>query len=546
MANSKGLSIWRWRAGSRLCTGLLLLPIATIFLQAVFAGGDGFIPLWQSLLPTCILNSLGLTVGTVSLSLAFGLPAAWLMTMYRFPGQRLLQWALCLPLAMPPYLVAYIYTDLLDYAGPVQSRLRQIFSLYSAADYWFPSIRSLGGACMVLALALYPYVYLLARKALAAQSAALLHSARLLNHSANRALWRIVFPLAMPAIAIGASLVALEALGDFGTVSYLAQSTLTTAVYDSWLGHGDLGAAARISALILLFIFFIAMAAFYSRRRQQIYQQNTGPTWDGVPVLSGIYKILAQGYCWALILLAMGIPCMMLIDWSLRYFTRAWDGAFWHYALNSILVSSLAVGMTLLVSLALLFYSRLSNQRSATTMLRLVSQGYALPGAVLAIGLLIALSAFDYGVNSLARVLSLPVAGLLFCASIIALVLAYSVRFCVIMIDSIDSRMAKISPSLDMACRMLGNSPSQLLRRVHWPLLRQGVLAGMPIVFIESMKELNASLLLKPFNFETLTTYVFTSISHDQLEQAALPAMVLVLVGLLPVIWLHAVLENKK
>ncbi|MEC5318987.1 iron ABC transporter permease [Brenneria populi subsp. brevivirga] len=522
------------------------MPIATIFFQAFSVRGDGFIHLWQTVLPTYILNSLALVAGTVLLSLAFGLPAAWLMTMYRFPGQRLLRWMLCLPLAMPPYLVAYIYTDLLDYAGPVQRWLRQMFSLHGAGDYWFPPVRSLGGACVVLALTLYPYVYLLARKALLEQSVSLLHSARLLNHSANRAFWRVSFPLARPAIAVGASLVAMEALGDFGTVSYFAQATLTTAVYDTWLGYGDLGAATRISALMLLFIFFIVTAEFYSRRRQQLYQKSMGQERSHVPALSGINKILAQGYCWGLIILAAGIPCMMLIGWSLRYFSRGWSASFFHYALNSVLVSSLAAGVTLLVSLLLAFYSRLSGGRATKTMLRLASLGYAVPGTVLAIGLLIPLAAFDHGVNWLAGMLSLPLPGLLLSGSIVALVLAYSVRFCAMTIGSIDSSMAKISPSLDMASRMLRCAPGQMLKRVHWPLLRRGVLTGMLLVFIESMKELNASLLLRPFNFETLATYVFTFTSDEQLEQAALPAMVLVLVGLFPVIWLNAALENKK
>lgn len=522
------------------------MPIAALLFQAFFARGDGFIHLWQTVLPTDILNSLELVIGTVSLSLLFGLPAAWLMTMYRFPGQRLLRWMLCLPLAVPSYLVAYIYTDLLDDAGPVQKWLRQAFSLHSPSDYWFPSVRSLGGACVVLALVLYPYVYLLARKALLEQSATLRHSARLLNHSPNRAFRRVSFPLARPAIAVGASLVAMEALGDFGTVSYFAQATLTTAVYHAWLGDGDLGAASRIAALMSLFIFFIVTAEFYSRRRQRLYQKNMGQERTNAPALSGINKILAQGYCWGLILLAVGIPSMMLIGWSLRYFSRGWTTSFFHAALHSVLVSSLAAGVTLLISLLLVFYSRLSGQRATKTMLRLASLGYAVPGTVLAIGLLILLAAFDRGVNLLAGMLSLPLSGLLLSGSIIALVLAYSVRFCAMTIGSIDSGMAKIPPSLDMACRMLQGSPGQMFKRVHWPLLRRSVLMGTLLVFIESMKELNASLLLRPFNFETLATYVFTFTSDEQLEQAALPAMILVLVGLFPVIWLNAVLENKN
>lgn len=546
MASYRGLGIRRWRAGSWLCAGLLLLPIAVIFFQAFFAGGAGFIPLWRSVLPTYLLNSLGVVVGTVSLSLAFGLPAAWLMTSYRFPGQRLLRWMLCLPLAVPPYLAAYIYADLLDDAGPVRRWLRQAFSPHSAVDDWFPPIRSSGGACMILALTLYPYVYLLARKALLELPAALTHSARLLNHSPDGILRRVTLPLIWPAVAVGALLAAAEALGDFGAVSYLAPATLTTAVYDAWLGNGDRGTAMRISAIMLPLVFLIVTAAFYSRRRQMLYQKNPEQARDNVPALSGIKKILAQGYCWGLILLAAGIPCMMLINWSFRYFTHAWSAVFFHYALNSVLLSALAAGITLLVSLLLVFYSRLGGRPSTETMLGLAGLGYAVPGTALAIGLLIPLAAFDRGVNALAGMLSLPLPGLLLSGSIVALVFAYSVRFCAMMIVSIDGGMAKIPGSLDMASRMLQGTPGRMFKRVHWPLLRRSVLTGTLLVFIESMQELNASLLLRPLHFDTLATYVFTFVADEQLEQAALPALMLVLVGLVPVIWLNAVLENKR
>ncbi|NPD01996.1 iron ABC transporter permease [Brenneria sp. hezel4-2-4] len=534
----------RWRVSSWLLTGLLLFPIAAIFFQAFFARGEGFIHLWQTVLPTYIVNSLGLVAGTVALSLLLGLPAAWLMTQYRFPGQRGLRWMLCLPLAMPPYLVAYIYTDLLDYAGPVQGWLRRAFSLHSAGDYWFPPIRSLGGACVVLALVLYPYVYLLARKALLEQSVTLLHSARLLNHSPNRAFRRIAFPLARPAIVVGASLVAMETLGDFGTVSYFAQATLTTAVYDTWLGYGDLGASTRISALMLLFIFMMISAEFYSRRRQRIYQKSMGQEREDQQPLTGLRKWLALGYCWGLIALAMGIPCLILITWSWRYITQSWSMAFFHYGMNSLLVSSLAAGVTLLAALVLVFSTRLD--KSSPVLLRLASLGYAVPGTILAIGLLIPLAAFDHAVNRLANWINLPAPGLLLSGTLFALVIAYCIRFSAMMIGSVESSMSRISPSLDMVSRTLGSSPAQLLQRVHLPLLRRGIVTGTLLVFIESMKELNASLLLRPFNFETLATYVFTFTSDEQLEQAALPAMILVLVGLFPVIWLNAVLENKR
>ncbi|KAA8995537.1 iron ABC transporter permease [Affinibrenneria salicis] len=534
-----------WRISSWFLAGLLLSPIATLFYQSVFADGDSFTHLWRTVLPTYIGNSLLLVLGTVGLSLLLALPAAWLMAMYRFPGQAGLRWALCLPLAMPPWLVAYIYTDLLDYAGPVQQWLRALAGWRSASDYWFFPLRSLPGACLMLALVLYPYIYLLARTALLEQAGNLTHSARLLNHSAPRAFWRISLPLARPAIVAGAALVAMETLGDFGTVSYFAVPTLTTAVFDIWLGYGDLGAAARVSGLMLLLIFLFIVVERYSRRRQRMYQKTMGQEREPAPRLRGLRGALAQGYCWGLVLIAIGIPLYRLAVWSARYFSASWSDAFVQYSRNSLTVAALAALATLLVTLLLIFHHRLSGGAAARIPLRLASSGYAIPGTILAIGILIPFSVADQLINALARWLALPSPGLLLSGSLVALVAACCVRFSAMMIGSLESSMAKISPSLDMASRTLGCSPGAMLWRVHLPLLRRGVLTGTLLVFIESMKELNAALLLRPFNFETLATHVFTFTSDEQLELAALPAMMLVLVGLFPVIWLNRALEKK-
>ncbi|MGL5627826.1 MAG: ABC transporter permease, partial [Plesiomonas shigelloides] len=265
-----------WSLAAWLCGLLLVVPIAAIFFEASSPSGELFGHLWDSVLSSYLTNSLLLVAGTVGLSLLLGLPAAWLMAMYRFPGQKVLQWALCLPLALPGDLVAYLYTDLLDFSGPVQGSLRALFGWQTLQDYWFPPIRTLGGACLILALVLYPYIYLLTRTALMEQSSTLLQSARLLRASPWQVLWRVCLPLARPAIAVGASLVAMETLGDFGTVAYFAVPTLTTAVYDTWLGYGDLSAASKIAALMLLAVFVLVSLERYSRRRQRVYQKHMG------------------------------------------------------------------------------------------------------------------------------------------------------------------------------------------------------------------------------------------------------------------------------
>ncbi|MGL5006153.1 MAG: ABC transporter permease [Plesiomonas sp.] len=536
---------WRW---SSWAVGLLLvMPIGAIFYEASLSdSGDVFSHLWNSVLTVYLSNSVLLVLGTVALSLLFGLPAAWLMAMYRFPGQNVLQWALCLPLALPGYLVAYLYTDFLDFAGPVQSSLRALFGWQSMQDYWFPPIRTLGGACVILAFVLYPYIYLMTRTALMEQSSSLLQSARLLQASPWQVLWRVCLPLARPAIAVGASLVAMETLGDFGTVAYFAVPTLTTAVYDTWLGYGDLSSASRLASLMLLAVFFLVSIERYSRRRQQVYQKGMGREAHELTRLTGWRSLAAQTYCWGLLLLAFGLPVGKLLYWVTHYFSESWTSAFLIYSGNSLLVSLLAAGVTLLLALLLNFYRRLSQTPRSAVPMRMASLGYAVPGTVLAIGLLIPLTAADHGLNGMAKWAGLPMPGLIFSGSLLALVFAYSVRFSAMAVGGVESSLGKISPSLDMASRTMGCKPLSMLRRVHLPLLRRGLLTAGMMVFIESMKELNASLLLRPFNFDTLATHVFTFTSDEQLELAALPALVLVLVGLLPVIWLNLSLQRKS
>ncbi|KAB7664008.1 ABC transporter permease [Plesiomonas shigelloides] len=535
-----------WSLAAWLCGLLLVVPIAAIFFEASSPSGELFGHLWDSVLSSYLTNSLLLVAGTVGLSLLLGLPAAWLMAMYRFPGQKVLQWALCLPLALPGYLVAYLYTDLLDFSGPVQGSLRALFGWRTLQDYWFPPIRTLGGACLILALVLYPYIYLLTRTALMEQSSTLLQSARLLRASPWQVLWRVCLPLARPAIAVGASLVAMETLGDFGTVAYFAVPTLTTAVYDTWLGYGDLSAASKIAALMLLAVFVLVSLERYSRRRQRVYQKHMGREAHELMPLHGWRSAGAQLYCWTLVLLAFGLPVGKLLYWVMLYFEQSWTAQFLTYSWHSLSVSLLASGLTLLVALLLNFYHRLQPRNYSSVPMRLASLGYAVPGTVLAIGLLIPLTGADHGLNALAKSLGLPLPGLVFSGSLLALVFAYSVRFSAMAVGGVESTLAKVSPSLDMVSRTLGSRPLSMLRRVHLPLLRRGLLTAAMMVFIESMKELNASLLLRPFNFDTLATHVFTFTSDEQLELAALPALVLVLVGLLPVIWLNLSLQRKS
>ncbi|MCW8330518.1 iron ABC transporter permease [Photobacterium sp. SDRW27] len=534
-----------WRTSGWGLSLLLVLPILAIFYTAMGESDDVFSHLMNTVMATYTSNTFWLVLGTLLLALLFGLPAAWIMAMCRIPGEKVLQWALVLPLAMPGYIIGYIYTDWFDYAGPIQIFLRDLFGWQTVHDYWFPDIRTLGGACVVLALVLYPYIYLLARAAFMEQSVSLLQSARLLRCSPWESFRRISLPLARPSIAVGLSLVAMETLGDFGTVSYFAVNTLTTAVYDTWLGYSNLNAAAKISAIMLMVIFLLISAERFSRRKQKLFQQEFEHGDDVRYTLTGMKKWLALLWCWGLVSFAFVMPLLQLGYYAWHYFSDSWTAEFQQYSLNSLLVSVAAAILAVMLALIVNFYRRLDGGKSTLVPIRISSLGYAVPGTVLAIGVMIPLTSADHLLNDFAISFGLGRPGLVFSGTMIAIIFAFVVRFAAVAIGSIESSLAKVPPSLDMASKTMGYASTQMLRRVHLPLIRRGCLIAGLLVFIESMKELNAALLLRPFNFETLATYVFNFASDEQLELAALPAILLVFVGLIPLVMVNRSLEQK-
>ncbi|MCG9678202.1 MULTISPECIES: ABC transporter permease [Vibrio] len=532
-----------WKTSSGTLALLLVLPILAIFFTAIGETDELFSHLMSTVMPTYTFNTVVLALGTMALSLVFGIPSAWIMAMCRLPSERILQWALVLPLAMPAYIVGYIFTDWLDFAGPVQILLRDLTG-WGPGDYWFPDIRTLTGAIIVLALVLYPYVYLLCRAAFMEQNVSLLQSARLLKCSPWESFRRISLPLARPSMAVGLSLVAMETIGDFGTVSYFAVNTLTTAVYDTWLGYSSLTAAAKISAIMLVFVILLLSTERYSRRKQKLFQNQFSSREDFRYELSGWKKWLALTWCWGIVAIAFLLPLLQLSIYAYKYFAQSWTPEFREYALNSLYVSLSAAFIGVVVALIVNFYSRLSNNRQSVAFMRLSSMGYAVPGTVLAIGVMVSVLLMDHFVNDIAKYMQWGRPGLIFSGSMFALIFALVVRFSAVAIGSIESSLNKVSPSLDMASRTMGCNSNQMLWRVHFPLIRRGALIAGLLVFIESMKELNAALLLRPFNFETLATYVYNFASDEQLELAALPAVLLVLVGLIPLVMVNRSLEH--
>ncbi|EGU35116.1 iron(III) ABC transporter, permease protein [Vibrio ichthyoenteri ATCC 700023] len=532
-----------WKTSSGVLALLLVLPILAIFFTAVGETDQLFSHLMSTVMTTYTYNTVVLVIGVMLLSLLFGIPSAWLMAMCRLPSERILQWALVLPLAMPAYIVGYIFTDWFDFAGPIQIALRDMMG-WQAGDYWFPDIRTLGGAIIVLALVLYPYVYLLCRAAFMEQNVSLLQSARLLKCSPWQSFFRISLPLVRPAIAVGLSLVAMETIGDFGTVSYFAVNTLTTAVYDTWLGYSSLTAAAKISVIMLVFVILLLSLERYSRRKQKLFQSQFSSREDFRYELRGWKKWLALIWCWGLVAVAFIFPLGQLCIYAYKYFAQSWTPEFQQYALNSLYVSLSAAVIGVLIALVVNFYHRLNASRASLAFMRLSSMGYAVPGTVLAIGVMVPVIFMDHAVNDLAKAMDWGRPGLIFSGSMFAIIFALVVRFSAVAIGSIESSLSKVSPSLDMASRTMGCNPNTMLLRVHVPLIRRGALIAGLLVFIESMKELNASLLLRPFNFETLATYVFNYASDEHLELAAMPAVILVLVGLVPLVLVNRSLEQ--
>lgn len=525
---------------------LLVLPLFALLLQAAQPDEAVFGHLLSTVLPTYITNSLWLILWVSIGSLLLALPCAWLMARCEFVGRRYLQWALLLPLAMPAYIVAYVYTDLLDYAGPVQRSLRALFGWSSPQDYFFPDIRTLGGAACVLSLVLFPYIYLLARTAFMEQSLNLAHASRIMGCSPWQSFWRLSLPMARPALAVGVALVAMETAADFATVNYFAVPTLTTAVYDTWLGYGNLTAAAKLSAIILLVVFSLIGIERFARRKQQLFQKQSRIQVIDLYRLSPMQTLLALGYCITLLLLAFVLPSSILLSYAINYFEQSWNPLFWQLSVNSLTLALITSLVCCVIALVLMFIRRVSPRSSDALPSRLASTGYALPGTVLAIGVLVPLTLLDFAINDIADWLGMTGPGLLLTGSTAALVFAFCVRFVAIAIGSVESSYKRISPSLDMVSLTLGQSPRRLLQRVHLPLLTKGLFAGALLVFIESMKELPAALLLRPIGFENLATYVFQFVSDEKLEHGALPAIVIVLVGLVPLIYLNRSLEQDN
>ena len=539
MFRRHGLSVF-----AVVIAAFILLPVIVIASYALQADGA----LWQHLLDTVLneylVNSLLLLLGVGMGVLLLGVPTAWLTSMCSFPGRRWLSWALLLPLAMPAYIIAYTYTGLLDFAGPVQTWIRDLTGL-GYGDYWFFEIRSRGGAIVMMSLVLYPYVYLMARAAFLEQSVSSIEVGCSLGYSRWRAMWSLALPMARPAIITGLSLALMETLADYGTVQYFGVSTFTTGIFRTFYGYGDTAAAAQLAASLLAFVMLLVLLERYSRRRARYHSAAESRARADLIPLMGSKAFVAVVLCTAPLMFGFIIPVTQLLLWAVfEAESLGWD--FVSLAWNSFSLAFLAAIIVVALAIILSYAKRTKPIKPVRTVIAMAGFGYALPGTIIAIGVLIPLAWADHSLIALFENFGWDNPGLILSGSLVALLFAYTVRFLAVALGSVQSGLEKIKPSLDHAGRSMGHSPLAILRKIHVPLMRTSILTAVLIVFVDVLKELPATLILRPFNFNTMAVRAYELASDERLVDAAPASIMIVLVGLIPVLMLHASISRRR
>jgi iron(III) transport system permease protein len=534
--------------GAGLIAGVVLLPVLALAVLALSGSGEDWPHLVEHVLPGSTRTTLYLlamvAVGTASI----GVTSAWLVVAYDFPLRRTFAWALVLPFAVPPYLAAYAFAEFFHFSGPVQEAVRGLFGFQTARDYWFPEIRSTPGAAVVLSAVLFPYVYLTARIVFIMQGRNIADVARTLGAAPAKVFWRVLLPVARPAIAAGVALVLMETLNDIGAAEYLGVRTLTFSVYTTWLSRGSLEGAAQIATLSLLLVVMLLAGEQWARRRQRFHaprgtQMKARPPrkilrgWRGLAAMIAVLLPVLAGF---------GIPLYVFGAYALRRPEQLAEPALGAAFANSLITAAATALITILAALLLLNAARLSRTGAAAVLARIAAVGYALPGTILGLGLLFVLARFDNTVDGLAREWFGVSTGLLLTGSAAAVVLACSIRFVALAEGAVRSGLEKLPPHLDEAARSLGQSPAGSARKVLLPLLEPAILAAAVLVFVDTVKELSATILLRPFGFDTLATYVYQKASRGAVEDGALAAILIIAAALLPVALLSGALMRDR
>ncbi len=532
--------------GAGLIAVLVALPILTIVLLS-FASSENIWPhLLGTVLPGYVWRTLGLMVGVGFLTFVIGTATAWLVSLHDFPLRRILQWACLMPLAMPTYIVSYTYVDFLNYAGALQTWLRGIMGWSRPEDYMFPEIRSLPGAVLVLALVLYPYVYMTAQASFLRQPMSQLDVARTLGKTPWGAFLSVALPQARPAIVVGVSLALMECLNDIAAVGFFGVNTLTLGIYTTWLGEGNLGGAAQLAVVLLIFVFALLWVERHARKQQSYMPGSRHPMAPRRTLLTGWRGILAMLACFLPVFLGFILPALILLRFATRHVEDLFSASYFESMWHSLVLSLVASLVVVALGLVLAYAHRSQRGARLNLFLRLASVGYAMPGTVLGIGALIPLAYFDNSVDAFMRSMFGVSTGLLLSGTITAIIFAYAIRFLAISFGSLESGLEKVTPNLTFAARTLGRTPLRTVVEIHLPILRPALITATLLVFVDCMKELPATLILRPFDFETLATQVFLLASLGQLEESAAPALTIVAAGLIPIILLTRNLRTRE
>lgn len=524
---------------------LMALPILVIASFILEPNNENWQHLFDTLLGDYVLNSLLLMLGVSVGVLSMGVITAWLASMCDFAGRRFFSWALLLPLAFPAYIIAYTYTGLFDFSGPIQSQLRDWFG-WEYGDYWFPEVRSLGGAIAMLSLVLYPYVYMMSRAAFLEQSICVLEVSRTLGNSPLDSFLKVALPLARPAIVTGLSLALMETLADFGTVQYFGVDTFTTGIFRTWFGMGDSGTAAKLSAVLLSFVFALIVLERWSRRRARFHHTSNKYSRIKRFQLSGYKAVLAFIACFLPVFFGFILPALQLLVWTFTTAEENIDASFFKLVGNSLLLATVSAFVAVAIALLLSYGKRLLKTPVVNASVSIASMGYAVPGTVIAVGVLLPFAWIDNTIDAWMREYFEISTGLLLSGTLFALVFAYTVRFLSVSTQAIDAGMGKIKHSMDDAGRSLGLSPFRVLKEIHFPLMKGTVLTALLLVFVDVLKELPATLIMRPFNFNTLAVRAYEMAADERLADAGAPALMIVLTGLLPIILLSKAISHSR
>jgi len=535
----------RWLIPVIVIAAAVLSPVVGLVWFAAEGSGDLWPHLIQYVLPTATRTTVLLLLGVGIVVTVIGVGTAWLISVYRFPGRRFLEWALLLPLAVPTYVIAYAYLDVMHPVGPVQTFIRDLFGIASPADLWFPEIRSMGGAIALLGLVLFPYVYLPVRALFLMQSSSFLEASRTLGAGPIAMFIRIALPLARPAVVVGLTLALLETLNDIGASEFLGVRTMTVSIYTTWVTRSSIGGAAQIALVMMLMVLGLLLLERWARRRQRYVGGGHKAHPPAPKALKGWRSAAAIIACAAPVFFGFGVPILYLIYAAAsRIAEFGWPAELFDWISNTVMLAAVATLITVALGLFLAYAARILKRRIGFAAMRLATIGYALPGTVLAVGLLIPIATIDNWISDAMEKWFGMSVGLVLLGSGAALVFAYVLRFLPIAVGNAEAGLAKISPSLDMAARSLGAGAAETAFRVHLPVLRPALAAGALIVFVDCMKELPATLLLRPFGVETLATQLFAEASRGTYEVGAVSALAIVLVGLIPVILLARTTER--